>query len=85
MKGEPMDEEIGRAMLKTIKVTLASDTPTLDEFLDAFIRSRGDLLERFRDRLALQQLRMMFQAILDVCVAKGAEELRERGWKAGKP
>ena len=80
-----MDEEVLRAMATTIRTMLETDTPTLDEFVSQFVRERGDLLERFRDRLALQQLRVMMQGLLDLCLRKGEEEFLARGWKAGKP
>jgi hypothetical protein len=85
MKGEAMDEEIGRAMLTTIRAMLETDEPTLDKFVDAFIRERGDLLERYLHPLAVRQLRAMVQGILSAAVAKGFEEVRASGWKAAKP
>ena len=75
-----MDEELSMAMWKTVKSVFEDGEATLGKFVDAFIRERPDLLERYRDRLAIEQLRVIFQKLLDVCVAKGDEELRARGW-----
>jgi hypothetical protein len=79
-----MDEELVAAMLVTIRAMFETSESTLDEFVDAFVRERPDLLERYGRALALRQLRTMLQGLLDVCVAKAAEEIRARGWKAGK-
>jgi len=51
----------------------------LDKFVDAFIRERGDLLERYLHPLAVRQLRAMVQGILNAAVAKGFEEVRASG------
>jgi hypothetical protein len=80
-----VDEEIISAMLVSIKSALESDEPTLDRFVDAFVRERGDLLERYLHPLAVRQLRAMVQGILSAAVAKGFEEVRASGWKAAKP
>ena len=80
-----MDEEIISAMLVSIKSALESDEPTLDRFVDAFVRERGDLLERYGRPLAIRQLRTMIQNVLNAAVAKGFEEVRASGWKAAKP
>jgi hypothetical protein len=79
-----VDEEIISAMLVSIKSALESDEPTLDRFVDQFVRERPDLLERYLCPLAIRQLRAMLQGLLDVCVAKGFEQIRTSGWKAGK-
>ncbi len=79
-----MDEELSMAMWKTIRSVFEDGETTLDKFVDQFVRERPDLLERYLRPLAIRQLRTMLQGLLDVCVAKGFEELQARGWKAGK-
>jgi hypothetical protein len=74
-----VDEEIISAMLVSIKSALESDEPTLDRFVDAFVRERGDLLERYGRPLAIRQLRTMIQNVLNAAVAKGFEEIRASG------
>jgi len=80
-----VDEEIISAMLVSIRAMFETSESTLDEFVDAFVRERPDLLERYGRALALRQLRAMIQNLLNVAVAKAAEEIRTGGWKAGKP
>ena len=79
-----MDEELVAAMLVTIRAMFETSESTLDEFVDAFVRERPDLLERYLRPLAIRQLRAMLQGLLDICVAKGFEQIRASGWKAGK-
>ena len=78
-----MDEELSMAMWKTIRSVFEDGETTLDKFVDAFIRERPDLLERYL--IGSQSSSCgIFQSLLDVCVAKGDEELRARGWRRGK-
>ena len=75
-----MDEELSMAMWKTIKSVFEDgERRWINSWTSSFGSGRI-CWSATVDRLAIEQLRVIFQKLLDVCVAKGDEELRARGW-----